>query len=48
MRRIDSRQKLNLSAAAAVALWLVAIVATVLWWRPGFWIEPSERFVRAP
>ena len=47
MRRIDSRQKLKLSAAAGVALWLIAIVATVLWWRPEFWIDPGDRFVRA-
>jgi tetratricopeptide (TPR) repeat protein len=47
MQRISSPRKLTLSAILALSLWLVAVVAGVLWFRPGFWVEPGERYDRA-
>src|SRR5688500_9060207 len=47
MQRISRPRKLTLSALLALSLWLIAVVAGVLWFRPEFWIEPRERYERA-
>lgn len=47
MRPITSPRKLTRSAAIALAVWLMAVIAVVLWRRPEFWVEPDERFRRA-
>ena len=47
MWRSRSRRQLTVSALIALVLWLVAVVAVVLWRRPAFWIAPRERFQRA-
>lgn len=42
-----SQPRLIRSAAVALALWLLAVVAVVFWRRPEFWVEPHKRFQRA-
>ena len=47
MWRSRTRRKWTVTALVALTLWLVAVVAILLWRRPAFWITSTERFHQA-
>ena len=47
MSPTSNRRKPSVTAFVVLILWLLAVIAVVLWRRPEFWIDANQRFQRA-
>src|SRR5436190_18640701 len=47
MSPTSSRRTQSVIAFVLLMLWLLAVIAVVLWRRPEFWIDANQRFRRA-